>query len=625
MIVSIVWLIFEPGFGSLGAVLATLVVFIGLLIVSDTPTISLTSKKTKSAREECNRQDLLKRVKNDWIKGVLERSIYNGVLIELGLEERRDAVLNRQRIELQRLGKPNRMLKPGMNVLQLGTKIVDVFDEMGKTLLILGEPGSGKTTLLLELARDTIARAEKDPKLPIPVVFNLSSWTDAKQPIAKWLICELNTMYCVPKGIVNDWIQRNELLLLLDGLDEVSPKRREACAHAINDFRQKHGQIPLVVCCRTADYEAMTTRLDIEIAISSQPLAKEQVDDYLNRMDPELAALRATLKDDSELYQLAQSPLMLSVMTLAYREMSVHDMQPLETVDARRKHIFDNYVERMLQPRIYRTIGDNPETSSTSDRKHVDRRFSKEKTIHWLSWLARGMSQRRQTVFLIEHLQPDWLPTHTQQRIMTIGVVVMTWLLAGMPFGLLFGVHGLLWMGAWYGLLFGMIYGQDIELDDDGIFDEHGTKGVGRWVEGTKLTRTVPNEGIHRSARNALVAGLVAGLFFGLLSVPVAWLYDLSALLTGQHMGLHDVLFVALVNGLFLGLFAGLAGGGLACIQHYVLRIMLWHGGSAPLNYVRFLDYAAGRIFLRKVGGGYIFVHRLLLEYFASLEPEEDD
>ncbi|MCK4811544.1 MAG: hypothetical protein KAS74_04670 [Methanosarcinales archaeon] len=51
---------------------------------------------------------------------------------------------------------------------------------------------------------------------------------------------------------------------------------------------------------------------------------------------------------------------------------------------------------------------------------------------------------------------------------------------------------------------------------------------------------------------------------------------------------------------------------------------MLWRNGFAPLNYVRFLDYAAGCIFLRKVGGGYIFVHRLLLEYFASLEPEEE-
>ena len=30
--------------------------------------------------------------------------------------------------------------------------------------------------------------------------------------------------------------------------------------------------------------------------------------------------------------------------------------------------------------------------------------------------------------------------------------------------------------------------------------------------------------------------------------------------------------------------------------------------------------FAAERILLRKVGGGYIFVHRLLLDYFVSLD-----
>jgi len=30
---------------------------------------------------------------------------------------------------------------------------------------------------------------------------------------------------------------------------------------------------------------------------------------------------------------------------------------------------------------------------------------------------------------------------------------------------------------------------------------------------------------------------------------------------------------------------------------------------------------ATDRIFLRKVGGGYIFIHRMLMEYFAALEP----
>jgi eukaryotic-like serine/threonine-protein kinase len=46
---------------------------------------------------------------------------------------------------------------------------------------------------------------------------------------------------------------------------------------------------------------------------------------------------------------------------------------------------------------------------------------------------------------------------------------------------------------------------------------------------------------------------------------------------------------------------------------------MLWMNGSAPLHYARFLDYAVERILLGKVGGGYIFIHRMVLEYFASL------
>jgi hypothetical protein len=44
--------------------------------------------------------------------------------------------------------------------------------------------------------------------------------------------------------------------------------------------------------------------------------------------------------------------------------------------------------------------------------------------------------------------------------------------------------------------------------------------------------------------------------------------------------------------------------------------------GDIPWNYVGFLDYAADRIFLRKVDGGYIFIHRMLMEYFAALETE---
>lgn len=130
VIFCIIWLIFEPGFRSSSAVIATLAFFIGSFFVSDHRS-SPTSEETKSAREERNRQGMLELVRNSWVKDVLEQSLPEEVLIKLGLEERRDAVLNRQGMELQRPGHPNRVLQPG-------TKIVDVFDEMGQTLLIIG-------------------------------------------------------------------------------------------------------------------------------------------------------------------------------------------------------------------------------------------------------------------------------------------------------------------------------------------------------------------------------------------------------------------------------------------------------------------------------------------------------
>jgi hypothetical protein len=67
---------------------------------------------------------------------------------------------------------------------------------------------------------------------------------------------------------------------------------------------------------------------------------------------------------------------------------------------------------------------------------------------------------------------------------------------------------------------------------------------------------------------------------------------------------------------------SALSFGGYACLSHLALRLVLSRNGSLPFRLVPFLDYCAERIFLRKVGGGYIFVHRLLMEHFASLHDQ---
>ena len=62
-------------------------------------------------------------------------------------------------------------------------------------------------------------------------------------------------------------------------------------------------------------------------------------------------------------------------------------------------------------------------------------------------------------------------------------------------------------------------------------------------------------------------------------------------------------------------------GGGLACFQHICLRFVLWQSGVAPWNLARFLDYCVERRLLQRVGGRYRFLHRELLDHFATQPP----
>ena len=117
-------------------------------------------------------------------------------------------------------------------------------------------------------------------------------------------------------------------------------------------------------------------------------------------------------------------------------------------------------------------------------------------------------------------------------------------------------------------------------------------------------TSIKPNQGLWRSIVNSIVftfiSAISVGLFFGIV------------------LGLG--LIAGIFSGLFIGLMLGFFGGGGSVVEHTVLRFILFLAGSTAWNYARFLDYAAERIFLQKVGGGYIFVHRLLLEHFSEMK-----
>jgi hypothetical protein len=124
-----------------------------------------------------------------------------------------------------------------------------------------------------------------------------------------------------------------------------------------------------------------------------------------------------------------------------------------------------------------------------------------------------------------------------------------------------------------------------------------------------------PNEGIRRSVGNAVMA---AGLF-GPIGGLTSWLVCAFAFGLIGGLARWPILATgfALVFGVIFAVEFALFNGGIASLEHYVLRWQLWRSKFIPWDYIAFLDYAAERILLRKVGAGYIFVHRLLLEHFA--------
>jgi hypothetical protein len=129
--------------------------------------------------------------------------------------------------------------------------------------------------------------------------------------------------------------------------------------------------------------------------------------------------------------------------------------------------------------------------------------------------------------------------------------------------------------------------------------------------------RLVPNQGIRQSAMNvvlfAALGVVVIGIPYGLFNLTVA------AIAVQMLPSPSDWLRLGLGAGVSFGLLAGLLPGA-ACIQHFVLRTMLWASGTLPLRFNAFLDFATQRRLLQRVGGRYRFIHVLLRDYLGAAD-----
>ncbi len=164
---------------------------------------------------------LLDKVRSFWVEGVLKKAAPD-----------RDSLAPPFRLTSDSVAQPwDGILEPaGRSERLTGQESpLRLYEQGGQSLLILGEPGAGKTMMLLSLAEALMQQAKQDPSQSIPVVLNLVTWV--KGPwirgggsLEAWAVEELTAKYMIPRRTGRKWLDDDDLVLLLDGFDDV-PKR----------------------------------------------------------------------------------------------------------------------------------------------------------------------------------------------------------------------------------------------------------------------------------------------------------------------------------------------------------------------------------------------------------------
>gem|GEM_PF-136209 len=606
-----------------------------------------------------HRQVLLQRVRHYWIEGVLDRAsawlvqspMPPGNMMRLALVERRDLVGYA----------PARTWEPAIpHPLPADTTLLAYWQHLGPggSLLLLGAAGAGKTTLLLELGRELLDRAQADPAQPLPIILTLASWQPS-QTLIEWLIAELRSRYQLSPTIGLSWLDTQDVLLLLDGLDEVPWAHRGHCVAALNEFKQRHSLVGMVVCSRQQAYlDLGEHRLEFQSAIALQPLAWEQVQTFLKQLGPAFAPVQAVVASDPTLQELLTTPLMLRLLTLAYGDEVVATrpsdrplalLPPDAPLAEQRTHLLNAYVDRLL-------------AQSTAPRP-----YSPAQLRHWLGRLAYRLTQQSQTTFALDQLQPQWLLTlepepdwplgtpstpHRAYRTYVTGVVLGSGLIGASLGGMTLGVAGAAIGGAlgaaigwhksvtdriepvtqlWWsweaasrgvvigglagvsagfatgtlgGGLLGLISGGVMGSLLGGLVPPQGSRP-------REVSTPDPNQGIWRSLQNAAIFGGVGALLGGVSGAGFAGFASGNV---GQGL---------LTGSLLAGGLLALHKGGLASLKHGWLRWLLYRQGELPWNVRQFLEAGVERLCLQRVGGHYAFSHRLLQAHFAAEVVQE--
>lgn len=289
--------------------------------------------------------------------------------------------------------------------------VADAFLGLGprrRRLVVLGTAGSGKTVLAVLFTLDLLVRRLRDEEVPVPLLMSLESWDTERLSLAAWLEERLR---CDHPGLpfvdgehpARLLVRERRVLPVLDGLDELPPRRRAAVLTRL--AQDLDGDDDAVLVSRTDEYTAALRgdgpALPGAAVIESLPLRPADTAAHLRRVALDTGRRHAwapvadalVRSPDGPLAQALTSPLMVWLARRAYERAPADpgelaaagrfpDRQAVET------HLLDRMVPAAF-----------PAGPPDPALLHPPRTWDPARARVWLTQLARLMDQRDESEF----------------------------------------------------------------------------------------------------------------------------------------------------------------------------------------------------------------------------------
>ena len=226
--------------------------------------------------------------------------------------------------------------------------------------VVLGPPGSGKTTLEKYLAWQAANRQlSVSGRNLIPARIRLREWeawvvkpSDPESSLPEYLAERYKDRTPAPTTAQwREWLQQGEVLLLLDGLDEISGN--QAFLMALKTALDTFKACPIVLTCRTVSFEQHRALCPDFPVFTLAGLDENQRNAYIYAFPPQYPdhynpnALSEQLTRTPQMHPLAANPLLLSIICFVIDNDDPHGVK----LPARRGELYANAIEKLLDPR----------------------------------------------------------------------------------------------------------------------------------------------------------------------------------------------------------------------------------------------------------------------------------